>query len=372
MKFTLAVTAFVGLIGRCSDFPIDPPWHGHHPPPPAADDDAGVDDETCGPEGLYVDRYCKRLARGVIPYTPRYELWADGADKQRFIYLPEGEQIDTSNPDRWSFPKNTRLYKTFSLDGKKLETRVFTKLEDAPGIASWDYRAFAWNEDQRTVRPALEAGEKDVLGTDHDIPSRDECKSCHDQTRRRPEATDIINGFEAIQLNHDGRGWTLERLIDEDRLANLSGDRPNVTLDNARVPGRRAEQAALGYLHANCGNCHVGVTPAQGLDLSLAIGATRQPATALAYAEVCEPLARWTGRKNAVGADFLHAIVPGSAATSGIIGRMIAEDPDNRMPRIGREQSDDVGIETVSHWIEDLDPEDCPPPPPPPPPAPTP
>lgn len=355
MKFTLAVTAFVGLVGRCSDFPVDPPWPGGHPPPPAADDDAGVEEDRCGPEGLYADRYCKQLERGVIPYTPRYELWSDGAEKHRFIFLPEGTQIDTSIPTRWNFPKGTRFYKTFSLHGKKLETRVFRKTADAPGIGSWEYRAFAWEEDQRTVRPAAESGEEDVLGTEHDIPGQRDCASCHDQARRRPEPSDIINGFEAIQLNHDGRGWTLDRLMQSDKLVNLQGGAPNITLDSAQAPGPRMEQAALGYLHSNCGNCHVGATPAAGLDLSLRLDSTQAPATALAYTALCKPLARWTDRLNDVGEPYLLSVAPGSAATSGIIGRMAVRGAGEQMPPIGTEISDDVGIAGVTRWIESLD-----------------
>ena len=372
MKFTLAVTAFVGLIGRCSDFPIDPPGHGHHPPPPAADDDAGVEDESCQPEqfGLYADRYCKRLAKGVIPFTPRYELWADGADKQRYIYLPEGAQIDTSNPDRWSFPRGTRIYKTFSLDGLKLETRRFEKTGDGTGIEHWTYDAYAWSADQRKLTLAQD-GAENVLGTEHDIPSRNQCKSCHDQSTRREQPSDIVNGFAAIQLNHEGRGWTLESLIRQDRLVNSQGTAPNVTLENAHAPGARSEQAALGYLHSNCGNCHVGVSPPQGLNLSLVLSSSEAPATALAYDAVCRSLMRWTGRKNPVsGEDYVVAIAPGSAAHSGIVGRMIATDVENRMPRVGRELSDEAGIEAVSRWIDALDQEDCPAPPPPPTPTP--
>jgi predicted neuraminidase len=63
----------------------------------------------------------------VRSYRPKYELWSDGSTKQRFIYLPPNTQIDTTNPDRWAFPQGTRLYKTFSIDGLRLETRVSEK-----------------------------------------------------------------------------------------------------------------------------------------------------------------------------------------------------------------------------------------------------
>ena len=84
----------------------------------AGSDDAGSDGgpATCeGPPGLYVGGGdCTELAEGVRPFHPRYPLWSDDADKERFIYLPPGTQIDTTLPDRWEFPMGTRLYKPFS------------------------------------------------------------------------------------------------------------------------------------------------------------------------------------------------------------------------------------------------------------------
>lgn len=352
MKVTLAVVAFAGLVSRCSDWPIDP-WHGHghgHQPPPAADDDAGVEDDSCMQLGLYADPQCKHLARGVVSYRPSYELWADGADKERFIFLPEGKKIDTSNADRWTFPVGTRVYKTFSQNGMKLETRVFRKIAEPAGIESWSYEAFAWREDQRSVDLVGEQGQSDALGTDHDIPKKEDCARCH----TRPGA-DILNGFEAIQLNHAGRGWTLQRLIEQGRLVNgTSGAALNVSVDNAVVPGKPVDQAALGYLHANCGNCHGGATPppkAQPLNLSVEVGASE--ASAAKVAAACTVLKRWTGHD-----PYLFVIDPGSAATSGMIGRMSARaamgfSPD-QMPPTGTEKPDLIGIGQVSAWIDQL------------------
>lgn len=303
--------------------------------------------------GLYVDPFCKHVARGVVPYTPSYELWSDGAEKQRYIYLPEGTQIDTTNPDRWAFPVGTRLYKTFSQNGLKLETRVFEKTAEPRGIASWTLTAYAWLEDQRSVELVGPEGAQNVLGTEHDIPKNDDCVRCHTRA-----GEDIVNGFEAVQLNHEGRGWTLERLIDQDRLVNGAGAAPNVTLDNARVPGRSVDRAALGYLHANCGNCHVGPTAppkAQPLDLSLQVGQAAVTDTA-AYkvAAACNQLKRWTGHD-----PFVFVIDPGSAATSGIIGRMGARPwnalANDQMPPVGTEQIDETGMKQVSAWIDQLD-----------------
>jgi hypothetical protein len=287
----------------------------------------------------------------VVPYAPNYELWADGADKQRFIYLPEGKQIDTSNPDRWTFPFGTRLYKTFSLNGKRLETRVFEKIAEPAAFESWTLVAYAWSKDQRHVEAVGAMGAQNVLNTDHDIPGSDACKRCHNRA-----GADIVNGFAAIQLNHGGRGWTLERLIDYDRLVN-PGAAPNVTLDNAHVPGEPIDKAALGYLHANCGNCHGGLMPRAGLNLSLDVGTTKlADAWAFKATNPCTPLKGWTGHD-----PFVFVIDRGSAATSGMIGRMRSRpglpgwQEKAQMPPVGTEKPDEKGIELVSGWIDQLE-----------------
>ena len=79
--------------------------------------------------GLYVDGSTDELAPGVHPYEPRYVLWSDGADKQRYLFIPEGSQIDTADMDEWRFPVGTKVWKEFSRDGKRLETRLFWKTE---------------------------------------------------------------------------------------------------------------------------------------------------------------------------------------------------------------------------------------------------
>jgi len=107
--------------------------------PPQASPQAG--DVTAhlvcqGPPGLYENGSCSKLASGVRPYEPAYALWSDGAEKERFIYLPPGSKIDTQNPDRWRFQVGTRLYKTFAVDGRRIETRLIEKVADGAGVGA--------------------------------------------------------------------------------------------------------------------------------------------------------------------------------------------------------------------------------------------
>ncbi|MBZ0115835.1 MAG: hypothetical protein K8H88_02485 [Sandaracinaceae bacterium] len=323
------------------------PGHGHG-------GDGGVAPLVCsGPPGLYEEGSCHRLAPGVLPYEPEHALWSDGAEKERFIYLPPGTQIDTANPDRWTFPQGTRLYKTFSHDGVRLETRILEKTGSAPGPASWTMVAYAWSEDQLSVSLVPAAGAQNVLGTNHDIPSQAQCGTCHTAFG---STLDISNGFQAIQLNHGGRGVTLARLIAEGRLTNSAGTEPNVSVRNSRIPGSRRERAALGYLHANCGNCHGGPNPRAGLALWSTVGDCLHVEDTPAYQNtVCQALTRWTGRVNADGDPIAMRVEPGHPELSGIVARMSARGSRDQMPPLGTEVVDAEGLEAISDWIVDLD-----------------
>ncbi|MCZ7685616.1 MAG: hypothetical protein M5U28_45300 [Sandaracinaceae bacterium] len=188
--------------------------------------DAGGGD-CQGPPGLYAEGSCDVLAAGVRAYQPRFVLWSDAADKERYIYLPPGTQIDTTDPDNWVFPTGTRIYKNFLHDGVRLETRVLEKHGTGTGPASWYMRAYAWNAAQDRVTEVQDADitvRSNVLGTQHDIPSQAQCIECHSGV------LDTSNSFSAIQLNHDLGGLNLQMLVAEGLLTTP------IALEQARIP----------------------------------------------------------------------------------------------------------------------------------------
>jgi hypothetical protein len=129
------------------------------------------------------------------------------------------------------------------------------------------------------------------------------------------------------------------------------------------VPGDPVAQAALGYLHANCGHCHRG---GKTFDARVSVGLTQLSDAAIyKLAAGCTPLKGWKGH---VAPDdhspYYYVIDPGSSFTSGMIGRMSIRaqadapeprvDKDNQMPKIGTELVDDQGLEIVSAFIDQL------------------
>ena len=92
-------------------------------------DGAIPDDLSC--TGLYSDWATKTIASDAIPYTPALVFWSDGADKSRWLYLPPGTTIDTTDMDNWVFPVGTKIWKQFVLDGQLVETRLIWKTATA-------------------------------------------------------------------------------------------------------------------------------------------------------------------------------------------------------------------------------------------------
>ena len=318
-------------------------------------EDAAVDaGPACsGPPGLFKDHNCEVLSDGIEPYQPQYPLWSDGALKQRYIYLPPGTRIDTSNPDRWSFPLGTRLYKTFSAGSLKVETRVMEKVASATGYTSWTAVSYAWSFDGRSVT-AVPSGVSDALGTGLDIPTQAQCRSCHNM-----QGADAPIGFNALQLNHTGAGITLADLLQQQRLQNGAAGTPNITLQNSVIPGDATTRAALGYLHGNCGHCHGGPTPRAEQRLWAVVGMQEVSDAPVVDSTVCHCLERWTGRNSDSGEPYVLRVAPSHAALSGIIGRMSSRQSGEQMPPLGTKLVDSAGLAAVRAWINKLEGQSC-------------
>ncbi|HEY1532659.1 MAG TPA: hypothetical protein VGF76_01530, partial [Polyangiaceae bacterium] len=193
--------------------------------------------------GLYSDITAKQIAPGIEAYAPAVALWSDGAQKQRWISLPPGQVIDNSDPNEWSFPIGTKVWKEFSKAGQRVETRLWQKTD----TNYWVDATYAWNSAESA---AVRSGGGDIpfgTGTYH-IPTSDECTDCH---RGR---TDRILGFDQVLLGLAGAtGLTLDRLIAEHRLSTPPRSTPLVIGDD----GTGLAAPALAWLHVNCGTtCH--------------------------------------------------------------------------------------------------------------------
>ena len=322
----------------------------------------GATSNPCvGPPGLYEDDRCAVVAPDLRAYTPSYTLWADGAEKQRLVRLPEGAVIDGADPDNWIFPVGTTLYKTFSLNGRRLETRVLEKIAPGKGVDAWSMKTYAWNAAQSAVKdvtsddgcPECAVLRNDVLGTDHDIPDGGKCVQCH------RGSIDAVNGFGAMQLNHAGPGVTLRGLLDEGRLSTA----PTIAAD-AVFPGDDLTRDSLGYLNANCGHCHRYDTvhgPSMCQTEACLSGLLLwTPVGTKSFADA--PLNRTAVAHRALYAGFAPAttcrILPGRPDDSVIVRRMQSRNTAAAMPRIATEIVDAEGVARVRAFIAAMPPDD--------------
>jgi hypothetical protein len=291
--------------------------------------------ELLSETGLYADIAAKAIDPRAQPFAPQFELWADGADKTRFYYLPEcGETIDTSDMDDWSLPVGTRFWKEFVVDGKRIETRLVERA--GPGPHDFLFAAYVWNaaESEAVRTPeGLEA----ALGTNHDVPSETDCRRCHGSHEKGGGRPSRALGFSALQL----AGPALEGLA-----ARLSDPAPAIT-----VPGDAVARAALGYLHANCGHCHnatVDHIPQVDLDLWLRVDDDAVEDTAAYLSAVGVPNAIFNDQH------VTARIEPGSPGQSAVWFRMNERYNPGQMPPLATRAVDDAGAAAVAAWIESL------------------
>jgi mono/diheme cytochrome c family protein len=296
----------------------------------------------------------------IRAYAPQYPLWSDGAEKHRWVLLPEGGRIDTSDTDRWDFPVGTKFWKEFDFNGQKVETRLLWKT----GSKQWTYATYHWRADGSDADLAPAEGLKDVVplgeGKAHSLPSVQDCKTCHENGRAE------VLGFSALQLStlrdplaphaeplQPGM-VTLKTLNDEGRFAPA---RPEWTLLPPRTSSPTARtRAVLGYFHSNCGSCH----QAEGPNTKLALNFRYPVATTLetdapAWKTAVDVRGKWgiPGQPS----ESLRRIAPGHPELSTVAFRMGVRRGVMGMPHVGTVKVDEEATALVKAWIqEDLAP----------------
>lgn len=307
--------------------------------------------------GLYGDWETRQLACGVKEYMPAYQLWTDAAVKRRFFSLPPGETVDVTDPDAFQYPVGTRFWKEFHIqtdDGTRLgETRLMERV-----AAGWIYTSYVWDWEE-TQAVQQNEGVLDWEGTGHTIPSREQCKGCH------AGRGDFILGWDALMLGAGATGTNRDDLVDLGLLTWQDQDTGAPSPLALEVPGNATEQAALGYLHANCGvSCHNDTSRALALDTGLvlrldhdALGSVLEtPAWTTALDKTPSPNAPLSTLDPPTSGDYVD-LAPLEPERSLMLVRMTYRYDDAAMPPMGTNVVDDAGVELVRAWIEAMTPE---------------
>ena len=279
--------------------------------------------------GLYAAGTTQSIAPDVRSFRPRFELWSDGASKRRWIRLPPGTQIDTSDMDSWQFPVGTKLWKEFTRDGLRVETRLLERLPDR-----WIGVAYLW---QRDGSDALAApyGAIDALGTPHNLPASNECQACH------AGRSSHVLGVSAVQLAKPSEpdALNLDELIRQELVSHVPAVLP-------RVPGNETEQAALGYLHANCSHCHNASRPKQKGSRCF------DPEDDIDFLLRAEEGPTASGTSAYRTAD--DVIEPGNPNSSRLFELVNQRSRFSQMPPLASEAVDTAAVAVLRRWIEEM------------------
>jgi uncharacterized repeat protein (TIGR03806 family) len=280
-------------------------------------------------------------AEALIPYGINAPLWSDGADKQRWMALPDGETITIADDGQLEFPVGTVLVKQFSKDDVLLETRLLVRHEDG----DWGGYAYAWNE-AGTAAQWERGGAALPLEDGHwTVPTMSQCMQCHTDAVARTLGLELqqLQG----QFTYPG-GLTRDQLGTLEHIGLFTDSLPDgiAALPAVDDAGASLEDRARAVLHANCAGCHQeGGTGGSEMDLRFA--------TPLAAMGACGVLPD-AGTLGVSGAELLR---PGAPDQSMIAVRMGTRGAGS-MPPVGTSEVDDAGLGVVREWISAI--EDCP------------
>jgi hypothetical protein len=276
----------------------------------------------------------------AVAFRPRYELWSNGADKQRYLVLPPGGAVDTSQPQAWTFPLGSLLFKTFSApretgaEPRAVETRVLWLQEQG-----WQYAVYLWDEsggdatlgDTSVTHPVSVVIDGERF--EHVVPAKLDCRKCHES-----QAAAVI-GFDELRLNApyvDDQPTQLEALHAAGVLSTLPAA-PD-TIEHADAQARDV----LGYLHGNCAHCHNG-------------GDGASSAFDLRHPVAFENL---IGRDTEGEALAGIRVVPGQPEQS-VLWQALSRaqfDDIQPMPPVGVQRADLSALSLIHQWIETLPP----------------
>ncbi len=302
--------------------------------------------------GLFRDVSQHKLAAGVLPYQIQTEPWEDGATAQRFVAIPNQEQLGRYQrnrfqqgeiKDEWAFPEGSILGKTLSPPGsnQRIETQILHRYR-----AKWRAYSYLWNADQTDAQLVGPDGMTVERPTGHPPPaadaqkwkvaSRTECILCH-----TIQAGNIL-GFNERQLAEPGVPADRDQLarFAEQGLFQQPPQRTRRAFVPPHDPTHALDDRARSYLHVNCAHCHrFGGGGTAIFDLRYELDNT---ATKL-FASL--PI------QGTFGIAGAQVIAPQDPSASLLYYRM-AKLGQGRMPHFGAREVDTAGLELLRSWIQ--------------------
>lgn len=281
-------------------------------------------------------------AAGLIPYSPNAPFWSDGADKERWLALPDGLPISPEPDGDWALPPRSVLMKHFRLDGQLIETRLMMRHPDG----EWAGYTYQWNSAQ-TQAIRVHGGATVIHGAQSwTYPSEAQCMQCH--TAAAGHSLGLENTQQNGETAYPQTGRSANQIVTLKHIGVLPASLPNpVALAALPSPydatAGTLTQRARAYLHTNCAQCHRpggGGLAALDLRYSLDIGA----------ANVCDT----EPTHGDLGISDAKRIAPGDPSRSVLYLRM-SRRGTGQMPPVGSNLVDDQGAALIEDWIRQMD-----------------
>ncbi|MEM6632597.1 MAG: PA14 domain-containing protein, partial [Bacteroidota bacterium] len=304
---------------------------------------------------------------GIIPYDMITALWSDGAEKYRWLAVPNdgahnstAENIVWSEEGEWGFPVGSVFIKHFEIQIDKRNVNSIRRLETRfliHGETGYYALTYRWRPDG-TDAELLEASFEDNLTiTETDgstrpqtwyYPSRSECFVCHTEASGRvlgPKTRHLnrdilypstgLVGNQVETYNHLGM---FDQDVDVAEIANF------LTASALEDQSASIEDRARSYLDVNCSSCH---RPGGGTRSNWNALLSEDLAFAsIVNGEVVEDL----------GIEGAKIIVPGDTAKSVLYQRLKQVGTGTAMPPLAKDVQHQEGVALIADWINSMPP----------------
>jgi uncharacterized repeat protein (TIGR03806 family) len=311
--------------------------------------------------GAFKDTRQLSPSTSLIPYQLNVAFWSDGAQKLRWMSVPNqpglpSPKISFASTGEWTFPNGTLFVKHFELSTndshpdwtRRLETRLLVR-DSTGGVYGVTYKWRPDNRDADLLNDALTESIRIQTTSGWRTqswyyPSRKDCLTCH-----TPNAGGVL-GVKTRQLNCDltypGSGVTDNQLR---ALNHIGLFQPAIGEEDlssypklARLDDHSAslEIRARSYLDADCSHCH-------------------RPGGVVSYMDTRfdTPLPRQNLVEAPVvlnqGLDGARAIAPNDIWRSIVYQRISTLD-SIKMPPLAHQALDTEGIALLREWIQSL------------------
>ncbi|MGO8699487.1 MAG: chitobiase/beta-hexosaminidase C-terminal domain-containing protein [Limisphaerales bacterium] len=294
--------------------------------------------------GAFQDTRRLSARDGLVPYELNISFWSDGAQKRRWMALPEA-RIGYARQGAWKFPAGTVFVKHFELATNEAQPLRRRRLETRLLVCGTNGSVFGavykWRPDNsdadllasnltESVLIRTAAGERTQAWY---YPSREDCRTCH------TDRAGGVLGLKTRQLNRDIlTAWNDLGLFDS--APSIAALTPADFLARTDDTSRSLEDRARSYLDVNCAHCH-------------------RPGGTVAYfdARYETPLEKQGLIDGPVlideGIDHARMIAPRDRWRSILYMRANTVE-GFKMPPLARQTVDGEGMALLRQWIESL------------------